>query len=94
MINARMKRTLLSATIAIGAAVAVAGPVTGQPPQADALYHYYYFDQSYTETAGEAEDECHYSGISRATNVIWGTQTAYHYEDIWAYCRDGQLTLN
>jgi hypothetical protein len=93
MVYARMKRVARSVTIAFVAAVAVAAPVTGQPPEAEALYHYYYFNQDYSESVGESEDRCHSYGISRE-NVLWGTKTSNYHTDIWAYCRNGQLTLH
>jgi hypothetical protein len=93
MISANMKRVLLSATVVVAATVAGAGPVTGQPADAEALYHYYYTNQDRSEDLGEAEDRCHSWGISRE-NILWGVKTANYTTDIWAYCRNGQLSLN
>jgi hypothetical protein len=91
MINANVKRILLYTTIALGAA-GVVGSATAQPPQAAEMYHYYYVNQ-YDDEVGQAADECHYSGITRASHMIYGVKTDQFTTEIYAYCRNGQLTL-
>jgi hypothetical protein len=93
MIKANMKRMLISATIVLGAALASPGPAIAQWHIGDEeLYHYYYFnDENFSQSVGEAEDRCNSWGISR--HQLHGTATPYFTSEIWAYCRNGQLSL-
>ncbi|HYJ81608.1 MAG TPA: hypothetical protein VEW26_02030 [Allosphingosinicella sp.] len=89
MIRTDIKRMMISATVVVGAAMASAGPVQASDP--DALYHYYYSNQDYSESVGEAEDRCNSWGIS--WHQLWGTTGPNVHSEIWAYCRNGQLSL-
>ena len=92
MIKTNMKRMLVSATIVLSAALASPGPAMGQHVGDEELYHYYYSNQDYSESVGEAEDRCNYWGISR--HQLWGTTGPNVHSEIWAYCRNGQLSLH
>lgn len=93
MIKGNMKRSLLSATVVLCAALTMPGPAMAQYHQGDdPLYHYYYLNENESQDVGEAEDRCNSWGVSR--HQIWGTTSPNFRSEIWAYCRDGQLSLN
>ena len=87
MISFNGKRALLAATAVLGAAFAA--PALGR--DSEALYNYYYFDANY-EQIGYASDYCSRSGINRVTSPP-PAGTVHVSEEIYAYCRNGQLTL-
>ena len=88
MISFNWKHALLTAGVVLGSAFA--GPAVGQAADSEALYHYVYFDANYEEI-GRSSDYCSRSGINRS---VTPTGTVYVSEEFYAYCRDGQLTLN
>lgn len=90
MIKADMKRLAISATFALGAALATAGPATAQlQPNRQILYTYtYYSDATFGEVVGFREDLCYYTGSSND----FGTVTPYVHKQPWAYCTDGWLS--
>ena len=91
MIKATVTRTLLSAAI-VTAAFSMPGPAMAQYHQGDdPLYHYYYSNAAQTETVGEAEDRCSIYGVTR--HQLWGTTGPNVHSEIWAWCRNGQLSL-
>jgi hypothetical protein len=88
MISFNIKRAVL-------AAIAVLGSTFVAPAlsyDSEALYNYYYFDANH-EQIGYASDYCNRSGIARVSSPP-AAGTVHVVEDIYAYCRDGQLTLN
>lgn len=88
MIKSNSKRLLITATIALGAALASPRPAMAQYPEGAALYRYYYYNQDYSEIVGEAYDNC--NAVAIGTSQIWGVQTGYVTLEVWAYCRNGQ----
>lgn len=89
MIN--KKRALLSATVALTAALAMPGPAMAQYHQGtDPLYEYtYYSDATFSEDVGYSRDTCNWWGVG--STAVRGTWTPHSTSQIWAYCVDGQL---
>ncbi|MGA9582074.1 MAG: hypothetical protein WBR13_08915 [Allosphingosinicella sp.] len=93
MIKANMKRLAISATFALGAALATAGPATAQFPEGrEILYRStYYSDSTYTEAVGHEENTCGSSGVG--STPVYGTWTPYVITEPWAYCTNGWLSI-
>jgi hypothetical protein len=96
MVN--VHRMLISATVALGAVLASPGPAMAQWHNGDdPLYHYFYYEGDRSQhggwqDVGEAQDTCNSWGVGR--QQLWGVSSASFYAEVWAYCRDGQLSLN
>ena len=82
-----IRRAMLAATVALGAAFA--GPAMSH--DSEALYNYYYFDANHVQI-GYDSDHCSRWGINRVTGTP-PAGTVHIVEEVYAYCRDGQLTL-
>lgn len=92
MIRASKMRLLLSATIALSAAMATPGPAMAQHQEdPDALYYLTYYNEDYSQEMGREQDNCNSWGVSR--NAVYGVQTPYVWKQLYAYCRNGQLSL-
>ncbi|HEX9946908.1 MAG TPA: hypothetical protein VGA98_05140 [Allosphingosinicella sp.] len=77
MIKVSTKHRLLSAAVAVGAALAIAGPAIAQYHQgSDLLYEYYYYsDATYTDNVGYDRDTCNRWGVGRTATD--GSSTPY-----------------
>lgn len=92
MVKADIKRAMISATIALSAVLANPGPAMAQYHQGESpLYNYYYFNQA-REQVGYEYDTCNYWGLGKS--ALDGVRTSDVVTEIYAYCRDGQLSLN
>lgn len=92
MVKANWKRILLSATIALGAAMVTPGPAMALYQQdPEALYHYSYYNEDYSQEVGHESDTCNYFGVGRTQ--LTGVRTNQVWQTWYAYCRDGQLSL-
>jgi hypothetical protein len=80
-----MKRTLLAATVALGAGFA--GPALGQFSESQAVYDNYYYDAN-DELLLYSRDNCTFQGVERASTPAG---TAYVISNFQAYCVNGQL---
>ena len=91
MIKATVTRKLLTAAIALGASVAMAGPAMAQYHEGgDVLYyHYYYSDSTYTDQIGWDRDTCNRNGIGRTATQ--GSFSVYEQTEPYAMCINGQL---
>jgi hypothetical protein len=92
MINVSIRRPLISATVALAASLAMAGPAGAQYHQgSQAMYNtIYYSDAARTVEVGYGQDVCTSQGVYES---LQGYRTSYVQMEPTAYCVDGQYRL-
>lgn len=92
MINLSIKRPMISATVALAAALTMSGPAGAQYHQgSQAMYNtLYYSDATHTEEVGYGQDVCTRYGVYES---LQGYRTIHAQMEPTAYCVDGQYRL-